>query len=212
MEIVKSTISYLSNDFGVPGKELIISLNGQSLIQQMIDISQSMQDAALQNGFNDDACQALFLFISEITNNALKARGSYELIMKYGSFENLFMQEKNPREIINKTISDYYPQTEIIAKWLLTHNKIFLEISNNTPLTDYFEKRINAAISKSPRISEELIEMLNKDDNILDTKASGIGMGLSMAVNFAALANGCLTYNKDKTGWTTFSLTLNIIA
>lgn len=210
METDKSTINVLSNDFGVHGKEIVISLKGQSLIQQMIEISQLMQETALQNGFNDDACQALFLFISEVTNNALKARGSYELILKYGSFENLLIQEENPRAIINKTISDYYLQTEIVVRWLLSDNAIFLEISNNTPLVDYFESRINTAISKSPKISEELIEMLNKDDNIFDTKASGIGMGLSMAVNFAALANGSLSYKKHIKGWTTFSLILNL--
>jgi hypothetical protein len=210
-KIQPGSFADIAKDFFLLNKEVIVNLRGKILLEQMIELSQIMQDSAMQNGFSEDSCQALFLFISEVTNNALKARGSLEIVNRYGSFEALFLSESNPREIINKTVEKYYPDTEILIKWILSKESIILEISNNTELNDYFEKRINEAIHKNPEISEELIEMLSKDDNIFDTKASGIGMGLSMAVNFAAISGGVLTYNKNNPGWTTFKLILNLI-
>lgn len=197
-----------SPDFSTIGKELHIPLKNKDLVHQILTLSESMQEAIARCGFGEDAGQALFLFVSEISNNALKARGSYEIFKKYGSFENLVEKHKNHRDIINRIVEQNYSKSEIIIRWQLNDDSLLLVISNNTPLNAYFEHRVAQAMSKQPNITEEFIEQLTMSDSIFDTKASGIGMGLSMAVAYAAIAGGSITFDKSKDGWTSFRLIL----
>lgn len=201
--------SIKAEEFALPDNVILIQMSNENLVLQILTLSDAMQEAISMHGFSADASQALFLFISEISNNALKARGSYEVVKMYGSFENLVLTQEKHREIINGIVTRYYSQTEILIRWNLMSDNLSLEISNNTPLTDYFEKRVIEAMNKSPNITEEFIEQLSMADNIFDTRASGIGMGLSMAVSYAKIAGGAIDYDKSKDGWTTFRLQLN---
>ncbi len=201
--------SITAKDLGTKGREIIIQLSSKDLVYQILMLSESMQEAIAQNGYSEDAGQALFLFISEISNNALKARGSLELYNKYGTFEHFAASYPNHRDIINKVIEKNYAGTVINVKWKLAGDCLLLEISNNTALNDYFEQRVSEAMNKPPNITEEFIEQLSSGDSIFDTKASGIGMGLSMASSYAVIAGGSVEYDKSKDGWTTFRLRLN---
>ncbi len=199
---------YTLEDFLEKGQKVSIQVSGRYIVQKILGMSVLMQAAADMQGYSDDAGQALFLFVSEVSNNALKARGSYQLISRYGTFEDLLSKEDNALQIINDTVTNHYDETVVCLDWELAESSLRVQIANNSPLNDYLKGRIETALNKSPLISEQLIDEMMNHDNILDTKASGIGMGLSLASNFAAIAGGVLEYCSDQPGWTTFKLTL----
>lgn len=185
-------------------------LKGKQDITVLLDkFTDNIEENLKNNGFSIKAQHAVRQFIDEIRTNAIKARGSLALAEKYGTFDNLFLDEPEPKKIINDTITQYENST-IVRLWFnLENDKLIIKLLNNTHLNEYLENRIKAAFEKSCELSIDDIEKISSGNGIYGTKASGAGLGIPMLREMIREAGGCFYFNKVDCGWTMFAIEMN---
>lgn len=187
-------------------KKVCLGSKGKELTDFMRLILPKMKQALNRQGFPIKTIEAFTVFVQEVQANVLKARGSYILSEKYGSFENMITKEDKPLEMIDKVIADNYEETELRVNWYIDDDHFEIHLMNNTPLNDYLENRIESAFKRSHELSEQDLVSVASDNSVLGTKASGMGLGIPMARKMCSDAKGKMYYHKNIEGWTSFVL------